>query len=354
MKIKTKKKIIAIELVILFLISILTVLLNLDKLKNLFQKNIIIVSEEEISKQKEDNISEKITDLIQQLDEKMLLNYLKKIISFGPHPTQRKFLGKIFDLPIEKLRRYLVDELKSMDLKVITQSWAQKSTLKNLRVPKWFFGWFEGKNIEATLYGTDITSDEIYIITAHYDSWPRSPGANDDGSGVATILSIAKIMSKYSFNHSVCFLLVDGEEQGLLGSYAYSKDCNKKNKNIVAVVNIEDFGFAETEEGRRKIHSIENEGSCWITKDMSDNCKQYSDHINLEVVPQRKTEGFFADYKNFWNFGYDSVCCYEYEWDYHRHSPDDTLETINVPYLKMGARLLLATFAEWAWDIKSD
>ncbi len=335
----------------LVLVSTVVVYVNLDKLENIFSQTGTIVSQDDTSKQEEvDPITEKVTELIQQLDESMLLGYLQKITSFGPHPTARKILGKIFYLPIEKLREHLIKELKSMGLDVKTQAWEQESTLRNLWVPRWFFGWFEGENIEATLHGTDKSSDEIYIITAHYDSWPRSPGANDDGSGVATILSMAKIMSQYSFNHSVCFLLFDGEEQGLLGSYAYSKECNKKDKNVIAVVDIEDFGFAETEEGRQKIHSIENEDSCWITKSISDNCQQYSDHIHLEVVPQRKTKGYYADYLNFWEFGYDSVCCYEYEWGYHRHTPGDTLEIINIPYLKEGARLLLATFAEWAWD----
>ena len=159
-------------------------------------------------------------------------------------------------------------------------------------------------------------------------------------------------MSKYSFNHSICFLLVDGEEQALLGSKAYSKDCSNKEKNIIAVINIEDFGFAETDEGCKKIHSIENEQSSWITKSLSDNCIQYSDFIDLKVIPQRKTKGYSADYTSFWKYGYDSVCCYEYEWGYHRHTPKDSIEIINIPYLKNGARLLLATCAEWAWDVK--
>ena len=300
---------------------------------------------------KVDSITEKVTEMIQQLDKPMLLSYLQKITSFGPHPTARRALGKIFDLPIEKLREYLINELESMGLDVRTQYWEQKPTLRNLLKPIYYPGWLVGENIEATLHGTDQSSNEIYIITAHYDSWPGSPGANDDGSGVATILSMAKIMSGYSFNHSVCFLLVDGEEQGLYGSYAYSEECCRENKNIVATINIEDFGFAETEEGCRKIHSIENEESCWITKTISDNCQKYCDCIHLEVVPQRKTDGYCADYMNFWEFGYDSVCIWEYEWDHYCHTQGDALETINFPYLTRGARILLATFAEWAWGI---
>ena len=124
--------------------------------------------------------------------------------------------------------------------------------------------------------------------------------------------------------------------------------------SLFAVVNIEDFGFAETIEGSKKIHSIENEESCWITKTLIDNCTQYSEYIDLQVIPLRKTEGYMADYKNFWKYSFDSVCCYEYEWGYLRHTPGDSLETINFPYLKKGARLLLSTFAEWAWDVRNN
>jgi Zn-dependent M28 family amino/carboxypeptidase len=75
------------------------------------------------------------------------------------------------------------------------------------------------------LKGTDATDDRVLIISGHLDSRVTdvmdsksdAPGANDDGSGVAAMMELTKIMSKRSF-HTIHFVAVTGEEQGLYGS----------------------------------------------------------------------------------------------------------------------------------------
>ena len=82
--------------------------------------------------------------------------------------------------------------------------------------------------------GKNISSEAIYVVSAHYDCSEGSMGANDDGSGVAGMLAIADILSKYSFNHTIQFIAFSGEEVGTLGSFTsfsntgigrYSKCC---------------------------------------------------------------------------------------------------------------------------------
>ena len=77
----------------------------------------------------------------------------------------------------------------------------------------WSYNGYSARNVEAILPGTNESSDEIYIICAHYDSVPGSPGADDDGSGTVAVMASAYIMKDYSFEHTIRF--VTFSDQGL-------------------------------------------------------------------------------------------------------------------------------------------
>ncbi len=99
-------------------------------------------------------------------------------------------------------------------------------------------------NIVATLKGTQPeSSDRIYVVSGHYDSMCSSPtdakcdapGANDDGSGTAAVLEMARVMAKYQFDATIVFMAVAGEEQGLLGSTHFAEQAKQKNWNVDAM-----------------------------------------------------------------------------------------------------------------------
>lgn len=80
-------------------------------------------------------------------------------------------------------------------------------------------------NVVATIRGT-TDPDRIYIATGHYDSINSevmnatldAPGADDDASGVAVIMELARVLSRHPLDATVMLAAVQGEEQGLLGS----------------------------------------------------------------------------------------------------------------------------------------
>ena len=94
-------------------------------------------------------------------------------------------------------------------------------------------------NVVATLKGT-TDPDRVYVVTGHYDSMCSSPvdakcdapGANDDASGTATVIELARVMSKHKFDATVIFVAVAGEEQGLLGSTYFAEQARQKAMNI--------------------------------------------------------------------------------------------------------------------------
>ncbi len=101
------------------------------------------------------------------------------------------------------------------------------------------------KNVVATLKGSDPNDNRIFVISGHLDSRNSNimdstglaPGADDDGSGVAVVMELARIMSKREFPATIVFLAVSGEEQGLYGSKHFAEKAKRDNWNIVAMLN---------------------------------------------------------------------------------------------------------------------
>ncbi len=94
-------------------------------------------------------------------------------------------------------------------------------------------------NIVATLKGT-TNPTRVYVVSGHYDSMCAnpadatcdSPGANDDASGSAAVIELARVMSKRKFDATIIFMTVAGEEQGLLGATYFAKQAVEKKMDI--------------------------------------------------------------------------------------------------------------------------
>lgn len=99
-------------------------------------------------------------------------------------------------------------------------------------------------NVVATLKGTQSQSENrVYVVSGHYDSMCTSPtddkcdapGANDDASGTAAVLEMARVMAPYKFEATIVFMAVAGEEQGLLGSTHFAEQAKQKGTDIEAM-----------------------------------------------------------------------------------------------------------------------
>lgn len=93
-------------------------------------------------------------------------------------------------------------------------------------------------NVVADLVGSEWP-DEYVIVQAHLDSWDAAEGACDDGTGVATTLEAARILTSAGLvpRRTIRFVLYGGEEQGLLGSSAYVRDHADELARISIVLN---------------------------------------------------------------------------------------------------------------------
>jgi hypothetical protein len=201
----------------------------------------------------------------------------------------------------------------------------------------------EGKNIEATQPGINLTSDGAYIICAHYDSVEGSPGADDDGSGVTAVLCAAEIMSKYTFNHDIRFVTFSGEEQGLVGSAYYVEELGE---NTFAAFNADMIGYAESDYDRDRVNIWSDSNSRVIYEIAEEVGEEYYDYIGLEVIDAGYKGR--SDHYRFWEFGYPGIFFQEYLFNEYYHSPQDTIENMDITYATRVIKLMIATLAEFA------
>lgn len=99
-------------------------------------------------------------------------------------------------------------------------------------------------NVVATLPGRQPEAkDRVYVVSAHYDSRASgpndaestAPGANDDASGVAAVIELARVMSKYDFDATIVFLTVAAEEQGLQGARHWAETARAQKRDIAGM-----------------------------------------------------------------------------------------------------------------------
>src|SRR5688572_1858209 len=109
------------------------------------------------------------------------------------------------------------------------------------------------KNLEATLAGSS-KKDEIVIVGAHYDTVPNCPGANDNGTGVASVLEMARAMKDEKPQRTIRWVLFVNEEPpyfqtGQMGSLVYARACKARGDNVVAMISMETIGCYSDEKG---------------------------------------------------------------------------------------------------------
>jgi Zn-dependent M28 family amino/carboxypeptidase len=102
-------------------------------------------------------------------------------------------------------------------------------------------------NLEVEIPGT-ARADEIVVVGAHYDSVPGSPGANDNASGVAAILSLARRFAGLDVDRTLRFVAFVNEEAPYahtedMGSSVYARRCRARHENVTAMMCLETIGY---------------------------------------------------------------------------------------------------------------
>ncbi|MDY6786126.1 MAG: M28 family peptidase [Cyanobacteriota bacterium] len=114
----------------------------------------------------------------------------------------------------------------------------------------------EFHNLEVEIKGNQ-KPDEIIIVGAHYDSVVGSPGANDNGTGAAAVLALARAFAGEKTARTLRFVEFVNEEPPFfwtenMGSFVYAKDCHSRQEKVVVMLSLETIGYYSDRPGSQQ------------------------------------------------------------------------------------------------------
>lgn len=200
------------------------------------------------------------------------------------------------------------------------------------------YGGHQLYNLIITKYGT-VFPPKYIIIDGHYDTY-QGPGVNDNGSGVAVILEIARLLSNVQTAYSIKFINFSAEEEGLIGSQHYvDNTVIPTNQNIVLVFNIDEVGGVSgtinntiTCERDESNPSSNNAASYAFTDTLVTLTHQYSSLLT------QINYAYGSDYVPFQEAGEVITGYYETNESPYVHSPNDLLIHMSPDYVTEIAR----------------
>jgi hypothetical protein len=114
----------------------------------------------------------------------------------------------------------------------------------------------ECRNLIVEIPGQSLP-DEVVVVGAHYDSAQGSPGANDNGSGIAALLALARSWAGSEPARTVRFVAFVNEEPPFfqtekMGSLIYARHCREQGDQVVAMLSLETIGYYDSAQGSQK------------------------------------------------------------------------------------------------------
>ena len=216
------------------------------------------------------------------------------------------------------------------------------------------------RNVIATRRGVRFPHERV-VLLAHYDTVAGSPGADDNASGVAVLLEIARVLSRCTFERTIHFVGVSLEENqtdgdpcsGTRGSRALAQYARENRWNIEGVVVLESVAFAGDDVTQSVpagvavpvpsvgnfIAAVGNERSQELLQLFEQSSERYGNGLhcvtlavpgNGEAVPDSRR----SDHAPFWDEGYKAIMVTDTTnfRNPHYHQPTDTLKTLNPEF----------------------
>jgi Zn-dependent M28 family amino/carboxypeptidase len=205
-----------------------------------------------------------------------------------------------------------------------------KQTLGTIGWPATESPFSGGANVIATIPATMGDRDEI-ILGAHFDTVMNSPGANDNASGTAVVLAVARYLKDMPCRTApVTIVLFDLEETGLFGSRAFAM--LRQPATVRAVHTIDQVAWDDDNDRRFELEVP--------TSELELEWRNAASRVGVSVVTTN-TQG--TDHQAFRERGFAAMgLTEEYvggDTSPHRHAATDTVGTVNMPYLTLAAKL---------------
>ncbi|MFE7794537.1 M20/M25/M40 family metallo-hydrolase [Streptomyces sp. NPDC057460] len=204
--------------------------------------------------------SRELRSLIKEIDHDRIEATVRKLVSFGTRHTLSaqddpvRGIGAARDWIAAELHTYAAESGGRMSVEL--QSYVQEPAT---RIPTAT----RITNVIATLRGS-VTPERVYVVSGHYDSrvtdvmdaTSDAPGADDDASGVAVAMELARVMARRRPASTIVFAAVAGEEQGLYGATHMAEQFKSAGADIQGMFTNDIVGSSTADDGSRDPYTI--------------------------------------------------------------------------------------------------
>ena len=333
----------------------------------------------------------RIYDIIDAVSTKRLEKDITTLANFGTRNTFSDTLSNTRG--IGAARRWIKSEFEtiSKQCKNCLEVFYQKdyvTTNVGERVPK--DSWIV--NVVAIQKGTKYPNRYI-IMTGDIDSRNSdtmdyegdAPGANDNATGMAGTIEAARVLSKYTFENSIIYLGLSGEEQGLFGGKGFAEFAKKNNWEIIGVLNNDMIGNIEGVDGvidnrsfrifseptppnetekqrnQRRFYGGEVDGiSRQLARYTQKQIQTYMPEMNPMMIYRLDRFGRGGHHRPFNDLGYAGIRIMEAHENYNRQHQNlrtengiaygDVLEGVNFDYVAKLTAVNAVVLANLAWS----
>ena len=266
---------------------------------------------------------------------------------------------------LQRAEEYLVQQFRELGLSVAAHAFdAEGTTYRNVvatlpassQMP-------QGKSHQAGMQGP-------LVIAAHYDTVLGSPGADDNASGLAVMLEVARRLVDLRLQRAVRLIGFCLEEEDLLGSLAYVSHLKATGQAVGGAIVLECVGYARSEDGSQLappgvpiavptrgdfLGIVGNTASAELVASFESAANRHVADLktvslvvpgNGELLPDSRR----SDHAAFWHYGYPAVMLTDTAnfRNPHYHQPTDTLETINLGFMQQVTDAVSAAAIELA------
>ncbi|HEY0898953.1 MAG TPA: M28 family metallopeptidase [Sphingobacteriaceae bacterium] len=331
-----------------------------------------------------------INEMVTEVSSKNIESIIRKLVSFETRHTLSDTLSK--KTGIGAARNWIKSEFEQYArasggrMKVEFDTFTQPADGRRVTTPTVM------KNVLAILPGTDPQDDRLLIVSGHYDSRASdvndaksaAPGANDDASGTAVAMEMARVMSKYKFNCTIMFVAMVGEEQGLYGAQNLAKRAKSEKWNLRGMITNDIVGntygvetglkdnrsvriFSEgvsavespAQTSNRISTGAENDGDArQLARYLKEIGERYVDELDVKLIYRRDRYLRGGDHTPFSQQGFAGIRVTEMNEDFNRQHQNvrkengveygDLPDFVDYDYTQKVARLNLASFANLA------
>jgi hypothetical protein len=225
-----------------------------------------------------------------------------------------------------------------------------------VRYASWTYGSYSGRNVIAEVRGR-VSPEKILLVGGHLDSisqtpYTLAPGADDNATGTAATMLIARLLKSYQPDVTVRFVHFTAEEQGHWGSKVYAAQMRARGEQVIGYIDLDMIGWDGNRDRVVEIHTASGPKSNAFGTAFLERNTRYA--LGLTFERKTTTASRFSDHSSFWDQDYAAFLIIENFFDDSLprdrnpwyHNTGDLPSRVDYNYVARIGRLSLATVYE--------